>query len=155
MEGYSNYDEDTPMIRVIFYLAYAVFSAVISIQDIRTHSIPRIALWLAIALSLFLQYLLFGKIEIYSAFAGCGIGLLLFFLAYLCSKKRLGLADIWYAGLIGSVFGPVWWYAVIILSCLSAMGYILVRKVKKIPYIPFMAGASILILPFFEGVKNL
>lgn len=136
--------------RAFFYSIYLVFSALFAVQDIRTGGVPRAALWLSIAASLLAQYFLFDKIKIFTALAGCGTGLFVFTLAYYCSKKQLGLADVWYAALIGSVFGPLPWFAVIALSCVSALTFMLIRKERRVPYIPFMAASSALALPFFE-----
>ncbi|GHV77497.1 hypothetical protein AGMMS49942_23180 [Spirochaetia bacterium] len=87
-----------------------------------------------------------------NAVLGCALGLAIFFLAFFMSGKKLGLADVWYAGLMGSVLGPVWWFPAIIAACLSALiYYAITRRRQPIAFIPFMAAGSILALGGLKG----
>jgi prepilin signal peptidase PulO-like enzyme (type II secretory pathway) len=75
------------------------------------------------------------------------LGMGMFLLAYLVSGKKLGLADIWYAGLIGIVLEPLLLYAALGVSCVLAIGFILISKKRSVPFIPFMAAGSFAVLP--------
>ena len=78
------------------------------------------------------------------------IGLFIFLIVFLFSKKKLGLADVWYSGIIGFVLGPWNWYIAISIACGLGIVYILIlRKLSgnwhAIPFIPFMAVGGVAI----------
>ena len=77
---------------------------------------------------------------------GVLIGLFVFLLVYAISGGRLGLADVWYSALIGLVLGPWRWYAAIGLACAAGAVYSLAVKRRRIPFIPFMALGSLVMI---------
>jgi prepilin signal peptidase PulO-like enzyme (type II secretory pathway) len=129
---------------MVIYMAFSLFSLVISILDVRTGSVSRFLLWGGMLSFFFLKFLMPGKM-VESAVGGV-LGIAIFLLAFFISKKRLGLADVWYAGLIGIVLGPVRWYPAILLSCLLGIGAALISRRRTIPFIPCMAVGSYVIL---------
>jgi prepilin signal peptidase PulO-like enzyme (type II secretory pathway) len=70
-----------------------------------------------------------------------GIGL--FLLAFFASRRRLGLADVWYSGLIGMVLGPLWWYPAVFAACASVALVVIYLRKPAIPFIPCMALGSL------------
>jgi hypothetical protein len=125
---------------------YVLFSGYISFLDITTGHVPRLLLWSAVAGALLLKTIIAVKL-MPMALAGGVLGTGLFLLAYIVSGKKLGLADVWYAALIGVVFGPFLLYASLGVSCVIAIIFILLTKKRSIPFIPFMAAGSFSMLP--------
>jgi prepilin signal peptidase PulO-like enzyme (type II secretory pathway) len=72
-----------------------------------------------------------------------------YFIVYACLNGKLGLADVWYAGFAGAVFGPVWWFLVCILACVLALVFMLALRIRSVVFIPFMAAGGFIALPFF------
>ncbi|GHT57787.1 hypothetical protein FACS1894109_10690 [Spirochaetia bacterium] len=141
------------MKQFILLVPYVLFSVYISLLDIRTGRIPRLLLWAAILLALLLKILITpGSLPLGSLTGGL-LGTALFLLAYLVSGKKLGLADVWYAGLIGIVLEPLRLYAALGVSCVLAIVFILITKKHSIPFIPFMAAGSFSMLPVW-GAAN-
>jgi prepilin signal peptidase PulO-like enzyme (type II secretory pathway) len=128
-------------------LVFIIFSFFLSFKDIMTGRVSRFLLWGAISCSFLLQYGIGGRNILFNAVSGCILGLGVFFLVFLVSGKRLGLADVWYAGLAGSVLGPVWWYPAMGLACVLAVVYMLASRRRSVPFIPFMAAGSVCIIP--------
>jgi len=69
------------------------------------------------------------------------------------SKKKLGLADAWYSGIIGFVLGPLWWHAAVSVACVLGILYILFSKKPKIPFIPLMAIGGIAVNIIKEKIQ--
>jgi prepilin signal peptidase PulO-like enzyme (type II secretory pathway) len=130
----------------VFRGIYIFFSIYLAFLDARTGYLPRLLLWGAIAASCLGQFFLGGKMAGINAILGCALGLLIFSLAFFISGKKLGLADVWYAGLLGSVLGPVWWYPAVFAACLAALLFAVTRRRRSVRFIPFMAGGGILAL---------
>jgi prepilin signal peptidase PulO-like enzyme (type II secretory pathway) len=131
---------------IVVYSIFIVFSLGIAVQDYRTGFLPRPLLWCAGFFFLGIQ-LLMDKNSLLLPVCGCLLGLGIFLLAFLVSGKKLGLADVWYAGIIGIVTGPLWWYPVIIISCMTAIIYGVCAKKRRFPFIPFMAAGVLIVLP--------
>jgi prepilin signal peptidase PulO-like enzyme (type II secretory pathway) len=127
----------------IIIVTFAIFSFVIALLDIKIGSAPRIAFIVAFSVFFTLNILKAEYYPLLVSIAGMLIGLFVFFLAFFISKKKLGLADIWYSGLIGLVLGPFWWYPAIGIACLTGVAYLFIFKKRRIPFIPFMAVGSI------------
>jgi len=128
-----------------FHLAlFAIFSICIAGADIKTGAIPRIVF--AIAFPFFFLYnrLLASGNPLRESAIGMLLGLAIFLLAFLISKGKLGLADVWYSALIGMLLGPRQWYAAICTACLTAAICMLVLRKRQVPFIPFMAFGSII-----------
>jgi prepilin signal peptidase PulO-like enzyme (type II secretory pathway) len=133
---------------VILAVVYLLFSAYLSYQDIRDGQVPRRVLWLGILGILGLRTLIQGLGALPEALGGGLLGLAIFLLAYWCTGKKLGLADVWYAGLTGAALGPWWWFAGIAAACVLGIGYCVARRRRMVPFIPFMAAGSLAVLPF-------
>jgi hypothetical protein len=126
-------------VAILFYL---FFSVGIAVMDIKTGSVPRGA-FVCAAVVFFAAKLFFeGRGVLFLSLAGCIMGIGLFLLAFFGSGKKLGLADVWYSGLIGVVLGPVWWYPAIFAACVVGLAWLLCVKRRSIPFIPCMAFGS-------------
>ncbi|GHV88910.1 hypothetical protein AGMMS50267_12700 [Spirochaetia bacterium] len=86
----------------IFRYIYIFFSIYAALTDAKTGSLPR--LWAAIAVSCLGQLIFGGPTAALTAALGCALGLLVFSLAFFLSGRRLGLADVRYAGLAASIY---------------------------------------------------
>ena len=127
------------VVKIFFF----IFSFAIALSDIKTGMVPRIAF--AFAFPVFFTFRLLSD-DAHSAAAlaaGALLGLFVFLAAYLVSRKKLGLADVWYSSLIGLVLGPWWWYAAMFCACSAGIIYMLVSKKRRIPFIPLMAFGSV------------
>jgi len=126
-------------------ILFAFFSIIIAWADIRTGAVPRIAF-----VSAFLFFIVFKASleegQLLESVIGVLIGLFVFLLVYAISGGRLGLADVWYSALIGLVLGPWRWYAAIGLACAAGAVYSLAVKRRRIPFIPFMALGSLVMI---------
>ena len=130
-------------------ILFITFSALISLIDIKRGAIPRLIFIFALP---FFIIIIIMKNELYlfqDSIIGFLAGLIIFILAYLFSKKKLGLADVWFSALIGLVLGFRHWYAAMGIACIIGIIFMLISKKCKIPFIPFMAIGSILILMIF------
>jgi len=135
---------DNMMISVILMkLLFSIFSFAIALSDIKTGMVPRIAFVFAFPVFLILCLLSDDHNPPEVLATGALLGLFVFLAAYLVSKKKLGLADVWYAALVGLVLGPWWWYAAVLFACITGIIYMLTSKKRKIPFIPLMAFGSV------------
>lgn len=134
-------------VRFLLAVLYLLFSLYLSLRDIRYGKVSRALLWLALLTALVVRVLVRGMVALPVAAAGGALGIGFFLLVFFCSRKKLGLADVWYSGLIGVVLGPLWWFGGIILGCMLALGYCGIRRRRAIPFIPFMAAGSAVVLP--------
>ena len=131
-------------------ITFLLFSIFISYLDIKQGSVMRIYFLIAFII-IFLQKIFFLQSEnLIPSFFALFTGLILFGLAYFISKKKLGLADVWYSGLIAFVFGIRLWYNAIIIACLLGLFFILFFRKQKIPFIPFMTIGSIILTIFYQ-----
>jgi prepilin signal peptidase PulO-like enzyme (type II secretory pathway) len=130
---------------------FSIFSFAIAVSDIKTGMVPRIAFMLAFPFFSILCLLSENSRPPAVLVAGALLGLLVFLLAFALSGKKLGLADVWYAALIGLVLGPRWWYAAMFCACGIGIIYMLASGKRKIPFIPLMAigSAAVNIFQFF------
>ena len=115
--------------------------------------IARIHLWVAIIATLCVK----EPIAVWENFGGAALGILLFSLAYYISKKRLGLADIWFSGFIGAFLGIVKWYAAVSIACILALLFFICgrNKQKTLPFIPFLSigACSIELIALLFGLN--
>ncbi|MDR1418918.1 MAG: prepilin peptidase [Treponema sp.] len=125
---------------------YILFSLFISIYDIKTGMVSRFLLWGALLFFFIVKCFLSGGF--FEAATGGALGILVFLVVFFISRKRLGLADVWYAGLAGIVLGPLWWYPAMALSCLFGILVTVVFRRRVIPFIPCMAAGSGVILSY-------
>jgi len=133
---------------LVWKLLFTSFSIAIAVSDIKTGMVPRIFFIIALPIFLLIIILCSDQYPFWVFLMGAFLGLLIFTIAYFISGRRLGLADIWYSGLIGLLLGPLWWYPAIGIACLAGMIWIVVCKKRRIPFIPCMAfgSAAIIIL---------
>ncbi len=141
------------MMIIIFYATFLLFSVFISVADIKTGSVSRNLMWVMAAVLFLLKYTAYGRSVLALSAIGCALGLCVFLLAYLCSKKKLGLADVWYAGIMGIVLGLFRWYPAVFFACVMACLCMLAAHKRSIPFLPFMAAGAwlVLIYVFISG----
>jgi len=128
---------------LIVKLTFVLFSIIIAVMDYKTGAVPRLAFIGAFALLFTLKLLADKNNFPWFSLTGVVMGLAVFLLAFFLSGKKLGLADVWYSGIIGFVLGPWFWYLAIAIACVSGIIYILLSRKKKIPFIPLMAVGGI------------
>ena len=138
---------------ILFKALFAIFSLAVSLADIKTGMVPRLAFIFAFPLFFALGLLPPAPHPPEESLAGALLGLLVFLLAFFISKKKLGLADVWYSALTGLVLGPLWWYAAMCCACAAGIIYILVSRRRQIPFIPLMAFGSI-VMCFIQKIIN-
>jgi len=120
-------------------ILFSIFSFAIAVSDLKTGAVQRAVFVLAFPVFFVLCLLSGNSHSALVMLAGALLGLSVFFLAFIVSGKRLGLADVWYSALIGLVLGPWRWYAAMFCACIAGIVYILVSRRRKIPFIPLMA----------------
>jgi len=120
---------------------FILFSVIIAFMDIKTGLIPRIAFITAFIMFIILKVV--SSSILWLSITGAFIGLCVFSLAYFITKKKLGLADVWYSSLTGFVLEPLWWYAATSIACVLGIFFILIFKKQKVPFIPFMAAGGV------------
>ena len=131
-------------------LLFTSFSIAIAVSDIKTGMVPRIFFIIALPIFLIIIIMRSDQYPFWVSMAGAFLGLLIFTIAFFISGRRLGLADIWYSGLIGLLLGPLWWYPATGIACLAGIIWIAVSKKQRIPFIPCMAlGGAVII--FLQG----
>jgi len=130
---------------ILIKLLFSIFSFAIAMSDIKTGMVPRIAFALAFPVFFALCLLSEDPIPPEVLAAGALLGLFVFLAAYFVSGKKLGLADVWYAALIGLVLGPWLWYAAVFCACIAGITYMIAFKKRKIPFIPLMALGSAIV----------
>jgi hypothetical protein len=141
------------MLSGALYFSFFVFSIIISIQDTITGSVSRSCLWAAAVVALLLRWVMNATFPTVALIGGM-VGIAVFFLAFFCSGQRLGLADVWYAGLMGIVFGPLWWYVAIGSACIYTLIWLLVTRRRSAPFIPFMTAGGLTIIPFIFAIPR-
>ncbi|MDR1506810.1 MAG: prepilin peptidase [Treponema sp.] len=134
------------MVKIAAPFLFCLFSVIVAVVDIKTGSIPRFAFLCAFALFFALKLFSEGRELLFLSLAGCGTGIGLFLLAFFVSGKKLGLADVWYSGLIGLVLGPLWWYPATFAACAAGLIWLLGAKRDSIPFIPCMAAGGVVAL---------
>ena len=130
---------------MLIQILFIIFSIIISGSDIKSGTVPRIAFIIIFPFFFIYKLLLDEEVKFMESFTGFLAGLLIFLIVYFISRRRLGLADVWYSALIGLVLGIWKWYAAIGIACVLGILYICAIKQHKIPFIPFMAMGSIVI----------
>jgi prepilin signal peptidase PulO-like enzyme (type II secretory pathway) len=131
-------------VKILFF----IFSFAIALSDIKNGEVPRIAFVIAFPVFFILCLLSANSHSALVILAGALLGVSVFLLAFIISGKKLGLADVWYAALIGLVLGPWLWYAAMLCACIAGIVYILVSGRRKIPFIPLMALGSVVVSVF-------
>jgi len=127
----------------IIITLFVTFSFAIALLDVKTGAVPRVAFIIAFPVFFTLNMIRVERHSLLMIIAGTLLGLFIFSLAFFISKKKLGLADIWYSGLIGLVLGPLWWYPAIGIACVAGVSCVFMFKKRRIPFIPCMAAGSV------------
>jgi len=128
---------------LVVKILFSIFSFAITVSDFKTGGVPRIAFVFAFPVFFVLCLLSGNSQSALVMLAGTLLGLSVFLLVFIISGKKLGLADVWYAALIGLMLGPWLWYAAMFCACIAGFVYILVSGRRKIPFIPLMALGSV------------
>jgi leader peptidase (prepilin peptidase) / N-methyltransferase len=136
----------------IFLMVIGVIS---STEDVRFGRISRILLLSGIAGILCYKFF-FIKHFFINSLTGCVIGLIVFYLARVITKGKLGLGDIWVSGFIGACLGMYGWFLSNFISCVVAFLFIIIFNKNKIPFVPFLFGGAILtvMINHFFGLTN-
>jgi hypothetical protein len=133
----------------VILAVYIILSLMYSYADLRRGEVPRLSMWAGILLIAVSRFFLLSPDEGVSGLAGAAGGFLVYFLVFKAAAGKLGLADVWYAGFSGCVFGPVWWSVMSLCGCVFTLVYMLVCRVRMVSFIPFMAAGGIALVPFF------
>jgi len=128
---------------VLWKILFVLFSAAIAAADIKAGKVPRLAFIFAFPFFFILKLLLNEHLPAWEPIMGGIAGLIVFLLVFFISGRKLGLADVWYSGLIGIVLGPLWWYAAMASACIAGLIYMFLSNQRRIPFIPLMALGSI------------
>ena len=117
----------------IVCVVFTAFSIFMSVQDIKTQKVSR---WCSVALlvAAVVARLVFWRGEERVGYvASAAIGLVVFWAVRLITKKKLGLADVFYSGSAGALLGFDMWLAACAIACVAAAGviYLRVRKVTR------------------------
>lgn len=162
---------------------FCIFAFILSFIDIKQQKIPRFLSFSFIGIiyglrifeaivavlissktdeSLGFSHFIFAM---YSPSLGLMLGFVVFYAIRVLTKKKLGLADVWFSAGIGTFLGYLGWYFAIAIACLMALVWIfsfaLVKKIRspkdnmadiaffkiirttKIPFIPFLSFGSL------------
>ncbi|MEL3906616.1 MAG: prepilin peptidase [Treponema sp.] len=125
---------------LLSYSIFFIFCVYFSYQDIRYGELSRLQLWTAIVIVTGIRV----AANFIGTLLGGGTGLLLFGLAYYVSKKRMGLADVWFSAFAGAFLGIVKWYYAVGIACIAALLFFMCSKNRTVPFIPFLACGSCL-----------
>lgn len=140
-------------ILLAFYFIVGCFA---SVSDIRTGFISRPLLLFAIAVAIACQLIL-NKATAFRYIVGCAVGLAIFYLVRMVTRRQLGMADVWFSGFTGAIAGYSLLFVVLFLSCVSSLVFCLVTKrlSRKTPFIPFIfiSGCLSLVLSFLIPSK--
>lgn len=141
------------------YLCLMFFLTILGFIDCEKRIIPNrilAVMFLVRAVLLTGEIILFPsywKELVISAVAGLGIGFLVFLLAYVLSRRNLGLGDVKLSAVLGWYLGAslIWWDLIVCLFLSAAYSCIQLfrKKVKlkdSIPLAPFISFGTILVL---------
>jgi prepilin signal peptidase PulO-like enzyme (type II secretory pathway) len=131
---------------VVLYSLYGLFSLYVSLADIKTGFIPRPLMLWAIVFFIILKSLFFGVSGFRTALLGGLAGSLVFLGVFFWSRKKLGLADVWYACIMGVILGPFRWYQAISAACAAGLCFMILFRRRSVPFIPFMAAGNAALL---------
>ena len=127
-------------------LVFSYFSLIVSYLDIKHGEIPR-------EFSIFMLFcVFFTKLSspLYTVIipiSGALFAGFIFSLVYFTTKKKLGIADIWYAIGSGFVLGIKSFIISVLFACITAFIFFIVvhfiqkkgKQEKSIPFIPFLS----------------
>jgi prepilin signal peptidase PulO-like enzyme (type II secretory pathway) len=137
---------------IIEKMLFTVFSLCIAAADIKTGAVPRIAFIAAFLFFLAFSVMTKGHFALPTAIAGTVLGLAVFLPAYFITRRKLGLADVWYSALTGLVLGPLYWFFATGVACFTGIVFIAVSGRRRIPFIPCMAIGGVS-MAFVKGLS--
>ena len=111
---------------------FAAFSIFMSVQDIKTQKVSR---WCSVALLvaiLVIRAVFMGGNERVGFIASAVIALGVFWAVRLITKKKLGLADVFYSGSSGALLGFNCWLASCAIACVAA-GVVFLFRAHNLP----------------------
>ncbi len=153
------YRYDYHWTKILRYLCLTGFMLVLAVIDHEKSIVPNkllVAMLVIRAVLLVIEvavYPVYWKEKMISAVGGMLVGLILFLLAYVLSRKSIGLGDVKLAAVLGWYLGLslIWWD--LVAGLLLAGIYSVVQLARKklsmkdsIPLVPFLATGTILIL---------
>ena len=153
------YRYDYHWTKILRYLCLTGFMLVLAVIDHEKSIVPNkllVAMLVIRAVILVIEvsvYPVYWKEKMISAVGGMLVGLILFLLAYVLSRKSIGLGDVKLAAVLGWYLGLslIWWD--LVAGLLLAGIYSVVQLARKklsmkdsIPMVPFLAAGTILIL---------
>ena len=112
---------------VIVCVVFAAFSIFMSFQDIKTQKVSR---WCSVALlvaAVGARLVFFEGEERVGYVVSACIAIVVFWAVRLITKKKLGLADVFYSGSSGALLGFNYWLASCAIACAAAAGVIYLR----------------------------
>jgi len=121
--------------------------------DFKYMAVPDSLNLLALALAV-IQPNIIDSIQ-YALMAAGGLTLLRYYLSYFLNREAMGEGDIIVAGTMGALLGfPLFFYA-LFLSAILAIIPSLVAKDKVVPFVPFLAIATIIVYILDTQVSDL
>ena len=105
---------------MIVCVVFAAFSIFMSFQDIKTQKVSR---WCSVALlvaAVVARLIFFEGEERVGYVASACIAIVVFWAVRLITKKKLGLADVFYSGSSGALLGFNYWLASCAIACVAA-----------------------------------
>ena len=115
---------------MIVCVVFTAFSIFMSFQDIKTQKVSR---WCSVALlvaAVVARLVFFEGEERVGYVASACIAIVVFWAVRLITKKKLGLADVFYSGSSGALLGFNYWLASCAIACVAAAGVIYLRVRK-------------------------
>ena len=106
---------------VIVCVVFAAFSIFMSVQDIKTQKVSR---WCSVALlvaSVACRVIFCEGEERVGFVASACIAIAVFWAVRVITKKKLGLADVFYSGSSGALLGFNYWLASCAIACVAAV----------------------------------
>lgn len=131
---------------ISLFLLLLVVSVILSVQDIKHLSVKNWIIFSGCILALLVHFC-FNSHQLYLYLISSGLFVFIYFLAYIFSKNKLGKADIYFGFFQGMFLLPQSVWLCVLLEVIFAFLWFCVIgvKIKKLPFIPFMSLASLII----------
>lgn len=126
-----------------------VFSVIMSVQDFKKMSVTGWIFYLSWAVAL-LNHVIFNRQDIFLYGLSTIIFAAVYFVVKILSKNKFGIGDVYFGifqGITGILPKNIW--ICVSLETILALIFILIKKDRKIPFIPFMALG--MIITYFIG----
>lgn len=145
--------------KIVKYLVLMYAVLIIAYIDGQTHLIPNVILAVLFGfriLVLMIEMFVYptARMELLAnAFGGMMLGFLLFFIAYLISRKGIGMGDVKLVAVVGFYTGTTVLYAIMILALVCCVLYSVVQLIRHkvttkdmVAFGPFVAIGTVLAL---------